>query len=589
MLGSQKDHWIIQVWNHPHNGKEEILQTKYSPGKIKNYSDKNDIGQEDGDYEPVYTESVDIQEISKGKLERYIDKSHAAQDKIHKSIDSDDADKRAQGKPIDAMSNARKLKKSSQRSRGSDLAMKKLYGKAKVPARESTWFKIQSVLFENTIKAGKMKLNDGSTVTVTMDDAKFVNQMMNNLDKVKKAELNNEIMKDKGSFQSVVSFARETLKESTEFGEDIQKEVQKSIEYLQTEIQKLFSKDTHQVKVGLGPMKGSIAINFANVPDNNTSQVNFENAKMKYKLMMHFTNNGGKVVPLSKYSMEILTKGSREAPKFRKTSDTSILGVAKKTVAWFKKNKDALSGGINEEVDLEESRDKLPPHLQKHFNKDGSPIKGTWKNGKWYPDKKQPTKSGQPKFTIKDRTPKGYGPDDVNESLDNVDPKAVKKKFKNREDQDIDNDGDVDGSDEYLHKRRKAISKNMKEGAATFTAASKRAEKKHDAAIQRAKRWMKRTGLSAEAAMKEFELFPKDIEKLKESNIDEATKYGTNTDGVPEKIYARAVEATQAKIKKMGKTPGEFRGNEVEIMLDAEIQKLGYEPLSDGTYRKARG
>ena len=30
-------------------------------------------------------------------------------------------------------------------------------------------------------------------------------------------------------------------------------------------------------------------------------------------------------------------------------------------------------------------------------------------------------------------------------------------------DADIDNDGDVDDSDEYLHKRRKAIKKSMKE------------------------------------------------------------------------------------------------------------------------------
>tara|TARA_Y100000389_G_scaffold54036_1_gene49876 strand:- start:8402 stop:10645 length:2244 start_codon:yes stop_codon:yes gene_type:complete len=43
--------------------------------------------------------------------------------------------------------------------------------------------------------------------------------------------------------------------------------------------------------------------------------------------------------------------------------------------------------------------------------------------------------------------------------LDKVNPKAVKKKFKDRKDKDIDNDGDEDDSDEYLHKRRKAISK----------------------------------------------------------------------------------------------------------------------------------
>ena len=50
--------------------------------------------------------------------------------------------------------------------------------------------------------------------------------------------------------------------------------------------------------------------------------------------------------------------------------------------------------------------------------------------------------------------------EEVEESLDPVDPKAVKKDFKDRKDKDIDNDGDVDDSDEYLHKKRKAISKS---------------------------------------------------------------------------------------------------------------------------------
>ena len=42
---------------------------------------------------------------------------------------------------------------------------------------------------------------------------------------------------------------------------------------------------------------------------------------------------------------------------------------------------------------------------------------------------------------------------------------AVKKDFDDRKDKDIDNDGDVDSTDKYLHKRRKAISKAVaKEG-----------------------------------------------------------------------------------------------------------------------------
>ena len=53
---------------------------------------------------------------------------------------------------------------------------------------------------------------------------------------------------------------------------------------------------------------------------------------------------------------------------------------------------------------------------------------------------------------------------DIDEALDPVDPSKVEPEddFKDREDKDIDNDGDVDGSDEYLHKKRQAISKAVK-------------------------------------------------------------------------------------------------------------------------------
>jgi len=47
--------------------------------------------------------------------------------------------------------------------------------------------------------------------------------------------------------------------------------------------------------------------------------------------------------------------------------------------------------------------------------------------------------------------------DVVKEALDPVDDKANDKKFKDRKDKDIDNDGDVDSSDEYLHNRRAKV------------------------------------------------------------------------------------------------------------------------------------
>ena len=50
--------------------------------------------------------------------------------------------------------------------------------------------------------------------------------------------------------------------------------------------------------------------------------------------------------------------------------------------------------------------------------------------------------------------------------LDPVNKKALKKKFADRIDKDIDNDGDEDESDKFLHKKRKAISKAIRNTSA---------------------------------------------------------------------------------------------------------------------------
>jgi len=63
---------------------------------------------------------------------------------------------------------------------------------------------------------------------------------------------------------------------------------------------------------------------------------------------------------------------------------------------------------------------------------------------------------GEKTFTVNG---KEYDVKKEEDKLDKVNPVAVKKKFADRKDKDIDNDGDVDSSDKYLHKRRKAISK----------------------------------------------------------------------------------------------------------------------------------
>ena len=69
----------------------------------------------------------------------------------------------------------------------------------------------------------------------------------------------------------------------------------------------------------------------------------------------------------------------------------------------------------------------------------------------------------------------------VSEGMDPVNKDAVKKKFADRKDKDIDNDGDVDSSDKFLHKRRKAISKAVKEAVKPDDKGEIINKKKHDA------------------------------------------------------------------------------------------------------------
>ena len=103
---------------------------------------------------------------------------------------------------------------------------------------------------------------------------------------------------------------------------------------------------------------------------------------------------------------------------------------------------------------------------------------------------------------------------DMSDALKKVQQFDEKKKLDpvGKEDGDVDNDGDKDSSDEYLMKRRKAISKAMKKEAYTVTNADK---KGNTPAYQNYKKGMKSkvTGkpmYKAADHMKEEEISPID-------------------------------------------------------------------------------
>tara|TARA_B100000035_G_C20964724_1_gene538220 strand:+ start:389 stop:751 length:363 start_codon:yes stop_codon:yes gene_type:complete len=74
-------------------------------------------------------------------------------------------------------------------------------------------------------------------------------------------------------------------------------------------------------------------------------------------------------------------------------------------------------------------------------------------------------------------------------------------------DKDIDNDGDVDSSDEYLHKRRQAIKKAMADEGNKFTGALMAAKKNGDKSFKVGDK---------EFDVKEAEEVEKEVEKKKE-------------------------------------------------------------------------
>ena len=89
-----------------------------------------------------------------------------------------------------------------------------------------------------------------------------------------------------------------------------------------------------------------------------------------------------------------------------------------------------------------------------------------------------PKKEATEGMSSKEKMAKGL----YNGKMDPVDKDELKGKHADRDDKDIDNDGDADKSDEYLHKKRKAISKNMKKEGDEEIVMNPKKEKKTNSA-----------------------------------------------------------------------------------------------------------
>lgn len=64
---------------------------------------------------------------------------------------------------------------------------------------------------EEAVKPGRLKLDDGATITVSKKDADLVNQMFNDLNASNRKKMQDTMMSDKAGFDEIVGFAREAL------------------------------------------------------------------------------------------------------------------------------------------------------------------------------------------------------------------------------------------------------------------------------------------------------------------------------------------------------------------------------------------
>jgi hypothetical protein len=93
------------------------------------------------------------------------------------------------------------------KARARNVPIKKVgrddYGQEKIRTNES--------FINEAFKAGTVRLNDGSSVSLKSEDAKLLNQMFNDLNDRNRNTMKNTLMSDKNGFNEILSFAREAI------------------------------------------------------------------------------------------------------------------------------------------------------------------------------------------------------------------------------------------------------------------------------------------------------------------------------------------------------------------------------------------
>jgi hypothetical protein len=186
--------------------------------------------------------------------------------------------------------------------------------------------------------------------------------------------------------------------------------------------------------------------------------------------------------------------------------------------------------------------------------------------------------------------------------LDSVDKDEVKKDFDDRDDKDIDNDGDSDSSDKFLHNKRKAITKAVAKEEKDEDKPYKKGGKPDDVKVDPKDEDEDKEGSCSESTgIQKLVAHRKKLAEMDKHNRPQDKKNGekaTHKQGTSElsgdplkfkkKINEEKVGDVLAQIKKA-------KGSQAKLKLANSARKLGATPkqleaaLSEGTSSKDDG
>jgi len=158
----------------------------------------------------------------------------------------------------------------------------------------------------------------------------------------------------KAGFKFKMDYREEVELDEEMSPEEIKTDAEKAMTQFNSDMTKNFPDSKYTVKAVTAPMGGGITFVFAVIPKAKAKGVDLLNAPAHSKYMMHLTDNKGKAVPMSKFSIAQIM-GNTFPVKWRKITGKSPTDAVKKMVDWFKKNKDGFETLVVEEVDLDEA------------------------------------------------------------------------------------------------------------------------------------------------------------------------------------------------------------------------------------------